>query len=186
MQFLTLSECGPILALTQPTIRGRLTFNKDVAARQMRLAAGPTRDVERLGYFAEALLRWLPNDRGRLLFIHSWASNLGNPFEALMAMRSGLGETRSLSEAPGHYIGPFSWTWDQFEITPDQAKEAGLLIGILFIVMGSGWYAWLAAENCADSIEFWEGNVLFYSEDRLRITAAKTILRTYNCRRKMR
>jgi hypothetical protein len=188
MRFLTPLECTPILASTRLAIpdTGGLALNERIAAGQSRLAAGPTRDVERLGYFVEALVRWLPQDHGRLLWINNWNTGLGNAFEAFKAIRQGLGEIRDLKEAPGHYFGPFSWIWDQVEMTQDQLEQTGILAGILFIVMGSGWDAWLVAEDCGDAIEFWEGNVLFYSGHLEKIADAETILRKFDCRREMR
>jgi hypothetical protein len=149
MRFLTPVECKPILTSTRLTVSdaGRLAVNERIAAGQSRLAAGPTRDVGRLGYFVEAIVRWLPQNYGRLLWINNWTPGLGNAFEAFKAMRQGLGEFRDLKEVPGQYFGPFSWSWDQLEMTQDQVEQTGILTGILFIVMGSGWDAWLVAEG---------------------------------------
>jgi hypothetical protein len=163
-----------------------LTHDVGVATQQKRLAAGPTRDVERLGYFVEALVRWLPQNHGRLLWINDWTVDLGSSFEAFKEIRQGLGEIRNLKEVPGHYVRPFSWTWDQVEMTQDQAEQTGILSGMLFMVMGSGWDAWLLAEDCGDAIEFWEGNVLFYSSNPEKIADASAILRDFDCRQEMR
>src|ERR1700744_3623332 len=118
MRFLTPLECTPIVASTPLAISdaGGLALNERIAAGQSRLAAGPTRDVERLGPLVEALVRWLPQNHGRLLLINDWTTGLGSAFEAFKAIRQGLGEVRDLKEAPGHYFGPFSWTWDQLEM----------------------------------------------------------------------
>jgi hypothetical protein len=67
-----------------------------------------------------------------------------------------------MQDVPGHYIGPFSWIWNQTEMISEQAEQTGLLSGLLFMIMGSAWSGWLLADGCPDAIEFWEGNLLFY------------------------
>jgi hypothetical protein len=179
MRFLTPPECETILRSTGLPIFGG-------SAASHRLAAGPPRDADRLGNFVEALLRWLPDNRGRLLWITGWSRGHGNPFEAFKAVRAGLCEHGDLADTPGHYVGPFSWTWDELEIVPDQARAASLLTGLLSMVMGSGWDAWLAAEDCGDTIEFWEGNVLFHAASAAKLEDAAALLRNFNARDHMR
>ncbi len=188
MRFLSPSECGPILASTHLKVseRGHLANREFTFDGIRRLAGGPNQDVDRLGDFVQALIRWLPKDRGRLLWISGTNTGSGNALEALKAMRVGLGERRALAASPGHYVGPFSWSWDQSEITRDQAAQTEILAGMLFIVMGCGWDGWLAAEQCADLIEFWEGNLLFYSMSPERINEARALQRQFGCREMMR
>jgi len=71
------------------------------------------------------------------------------------------------------------------EITPAQAEDEGLLVGILLWILACGWDAWLLADQTTDAIEFWEGNILFYSEEKRRLSAASTLLREHKAAPRM-
>ena len=186
MRFLSPEQAGDILGAQylRRTEAGEFALSH-IMAQQPRLAAGPTKHVERLGDFAEALLRWLPDNTGRLLWLTNWGSIYGNPCKGLEVLRLGLGERRDLSVAPSMYAEPHSWTWDPEDMTPAQVDDAGLLIAVLFMIMGAGWDAWLLADGTTDAVEFWEGNVLFYSHSPERLKAARKLLSVAHARMKM-
>jgi hypothetical protein len=78
--------------------------------------------------------------RHRLLWIDHWDSFFPSIYETFVAARVGLGETRSLSEAPGHYFDPYPYDErDQAKISPEQARETGILIGLMSLLMIGGW-----------------------------------------------
>jgi hypothetical protein len=155
-----------------------LILDRGIAARQIRIGGRPTPSVSRLAYFAEALNRWLPTSRARLLWVDHWDSL----YEFFVAARRGLGEIRSLSEAPGHYFDPFPYhERDQLKIPPEQARQIGILIGLMSIVMVGGWDGWLVAEGSSDRIEFWEGNFFFHSNDSSRLADAKALMIEFDC-----
>lgn len=186
MRILSPEQCAEILGqhYLSKTDAGEPTLS-GIVAQQPRLAAGPSKHVERLGYFAESLIRWLPNNAGRLLWVTNWGSLYGNPYKAFEAMRLGLGEHRELKAAPAMYAGPHSWTWDPEEMEEAQRDDAGLLVAALFMIMGAGWDAWLMSELTTDAIEFWEGNILFYSRSKTRLVTARKLLRTADARMTM-
>jgi hypothetical protein len=162
-----------------------LILEPKAAARQIRVGGRPSQ-VSRLAYFAEALNRWLPPNRHRLLWVNQWDSFFPSTYEFFLAARVGLGETSSLSEAPGHYFDPYPYDErDQTEILPEQAREIGILIGLMSLVMIDGWDGWLVAEGGSDRIEFWEGNIFFYSDVRSRIAVATSLMDQFDCPRNL-
>jgi hypothetical protein len=47
--------------------------------------------------------------------------------------------------------------------------------------MIDGWDGWLVAHGSADRIEFWEGNIFFYSSEKSRLADAKSLMDEFNC-----
>jgi hypothetical protein len=94
---------------------------------------------------------------------------------------------RSLSEAPGHYFDPYPYNErDQAKISPEQARQTGILIGLMSLLMIGGWDAWLVAEGSSDRIEFWEGNIFFHSSEAARTADAESLMDQFNCPRDLR
>ncbi|MCW5749247.1 MAG: hypothetical protein KIT36_23860, partial [Alphaproteobacteria bacterium] len=94
-----------------------------------------------------------------MLWIDYWNNDFPSAYALFVAARVGLGETRSLSEAPGHYFDPHPYgERDQTRISQEQARETGILVGLTSLLMINGWDGWLVAADSSDRIEFWEGN----------------------------
>lgn len=166
--------------------RNALVLEPTLASRQTRVGGQPPRDVRHLRYFAEALNRWHPTDKGRLLWVDHWTNDFPSTYETFIAARTGLGDARSLFEAPGHHFGPFPYhERDQMNISPEQAQQTGILIGFMSLIMIDGWDGWLVADGTSDRIEFWEGNVFFYSSEKLRLTAADSLMNQFECPRSL-
>jgi hypothetical protein len=72
---------------------------------------------------------------------------------------------------------------DQLKIPPEQARQTGILIGLMAVIMVGGWDGWLVAEGSSDQIELWEGNVFFHSNDPSRLADAKTLMMEFDCPR---
>jgi hypothetical protein len=51
------------------------------------------------------------------------------------------------------------------------------------MVMISGSDGYLLAGACSDRIEFWEGNLFFYSSRRERLSEAEALLKVFDCPR---
>jgi hypothetical protein len=176
------------VSLEHAWYRRALTLDHGIANRQTRIDGKPTFSIERLSYFIVALIRWLPTNRGRLLWVEHYEDYYPYPslHDSFMAIRAGLGEKRSLDDAPGHYFDPHDYEQeDQTEILPAHAADVDMMIGLISLVMVGGWDAWLIADSCADRIEFWEGNIFFYSEDRSSIARAESLLQDFNCSREL-
>jgi hypothetical protein len=186
MRFLSRSECAPFFSASHLEIadNGYLANRAQLPENLQRVEGGPPR-TERLGYFAEHLIRWLPSNCGRLFFLNEWTTIAGSPLGALRAMRDGLGEGRNVASVPGHYFGPRTWTWDQLGMSEDQMAESEVLVGMLILTMAGQWDGWLAAEGCGDLIEFWEGNVVYYSVNDEKIEKVREILLSLECRTHM-
>jgi hypothetical protein len=166
--------------------QGRLLTNEAIASTQTRIARGGLRDGRTLAGFCRTAIRWLPEGSRRAIAITDAWSGLGDALPALEAIRRGLGEERPLKDVPIHVTDVHSWTLDQLEMTPSQVCEEGLLVGILSLVLSCGWDAWLLADGCSDAIEFWEGNILFYSDRQSQLSKAKALLRVHKAASRMR
>jgi hypothetical protein len=162
--------------------RTAFVLNPAIASRQTRVGGRPTQDVSSLPDFVEALIRWYPPRVHRMLWIDQWNRDFPSACELFLAARIGLGETRSLSEAPGHCFDRYPYDErDQTRISHEQARETGILVGLTSLVMINGWDAWLIAGDGSDRIEFWEGNIFFYSSETSRLNAARSIMDQFNC-----
>lgn len=94
----------------------------------------------------------------------------------------GLGEQRSLVEAPGLYLGGQDWDeQDQTQVTAAQAESLGLLVGVVAMMMITGSDGWLISEGGVDRVEFWEGNFFFHSGDAGQIARANEIVDEFRC-----
>lgn len=161
-----------------------LVADSSLARRQARVGARPAADVTRLAHFSEALNRWLPSNRHRLLWIDHWSFDFPSIHETFIAVRAGLGEVRSLSEAPGHFFDPYPWDErDQTAISREQDRETSLLVGLISLVMIDGWDAWLVADGTVERIEFWEGNIFMHSNEPSRMAEAEALFSEFGCRR---
>jgi hypothetical protein len=164
---------------------GRIGLNlaPEIAARQDRVGGRPPSDLDQLRYFAEALIRWHPPATPRLLCVSAWNWHFPSIYDVFLAARRGLGETRPLPEAPAHYFDPYPYDErDQTKISPEQARETGILVGLMALMMIDGWDGWLLAGN-TDRIEFWEGNLFFYAHEAARLAAAEALMAEFECPR---
>ena len=166
--------------------RNALRPKDDLAAQQRRIDGRPPLGPSVLPAFCDALNRWHPPQIRRLLWVDDWGTG-GDAMTChpiVQAARAGVGDQRSLFEAPGHCFEAFPYDeWDQLAISPEQAHETGLMVGLLAIVMIGGWDGWLVAAGSADRIEFWEGNVCFYSDSKTRLAEAEAVFGKFDCPR---
>jgi hypothetical protein len=189
MQFLTTQELrtrfGPLgfqvvsnLALRRTTLH----LDSDAANRQQRIGTRLALDASLMLPFVEALNRWLPANCARLLWVDHWIDVYPSTHALFVAARLGLGEARPISEAPGHYFSaPPYHERDQLLISDEHSREVGVLIGLASLILLNQWDGCLVAEDCRDRIEFWEGNLFFYSEDAGRLTDASALLKEFKC-----
>jgi hypothetical protein len=178
------SKAGFSVSTAQEWYRTSLVLEPKISARQRRIGGRPPPLVTRLPQFSEALNRWLPSNQHRLLWIAHFNRDFPNTYALFIAARVGLGETRSLSEAPGHYFDPFEYhEQDQLLISPEQAQQTSILVGLMSLIMINGWDGCLIADDSVDRIEFWEGNILLYSEEELRLGDATSLMTQFDCPR---
>lgn len=166
---------------------GLLYPDEALSKAQARVDGRPPDNATTLPYFVNDLNGWLPNNTGRVLWMYDWDNNFPSPFEAFIAVRRAAGEARPISQARGHYFAPFPYhEQDQVEISEAQNTETGLLVGVVILVMCAGWSGYLVAEDCEDWIEFWEGNLFFYSHETEKVAAAEALLTRWHCSRQLR
>ena len=177
---------GFSIDLTNRWYRSALTLAATKARRQVRVAARQPPDIAVTSHFIRSLNRWLPSNRARLLWVDHWETGLfgGAENSIVSAAWRGLGEARTLHDAPGLYLDEQDWNeQDQTEIRPSQAEALGLLTGVAAIVMMTGSDGWLISAGSADRIEFWEGNFFFHSADATQIERANAIVDAFACDR---
>jgi hypothetical protein len=189
MRFLTKEEVVDLLGkagfsvMPNPHLdRIALVLEESVASRQNRVGGRPPPIISRLPHFVEALNRWLPLKMRRVLWVADWSSDVPSAYELFVAARSGLGEHRPLCEGPGICFDPPLYEGrDQVEMPPEQARETGLFIGLVSLIMINGWDGWFVADRSSDRVEFWEGNMFFYSSEAPRLAEAKSLMDQFDC-----
>lgn len=189
MQCLTLEDAEALLSrdgfaiVSKPDWkRPALVLKPAFAARQTRIGRRAAPAADRLLEFVDAANSWLPSKTRRLLWIENWETNYPNTYPAFVAMRGGLGEQRSLFEAPGHLFDAFPYDErDQLMRTREHDQEAGILVGLLSLVVIGGWDGRLIASGSTDQVEFWEGNIYFYATERSRLANAVALLDGFGC-----
>jgi hypothetical protein len=166
--------------------RHNLRPKGDIAARQRRIDGRPPQRPPDLPHFADGLNRWHPPNVRRLLWVDSAEVTVPSCHPLFMAARAGMGDGRSLFEAPGQCFEAFPYDeWDQMAVSPEQVHETGLLVGLVMLMMIGTWDGWLVAAGSADAVEFWEGNLFFYSDSKSRLAEAEAVLSKFDCPREL-
>ncbi len=101
--------------------RTALRLKKPFDAQQ-RVGGSPP-DALRLIALAAHMNEWLPPHQHRLLWVDSCDWYHPSIHETFVAVRAGLGETRSVLDAPGHYFDPFPWD-ELDEVDPENGTVA--------------------------------------------------------------
>ena len=175
---------GFSISLENRSYRQALVLADAKASRQARIAAELPCDPGRLAYFVRTLNCWLPTNCARMLWIDHWETMLFEGYENAIvdAAWRGLGEARSLEEAPGLYLDSQDWNeQDQTLISEPQAKARGILSGVVIMLMTTGSDGWLISEGSTDRIEFWEGHFFFHSADQEQLKRADEIVDEFGC-----
>jgi hypothetical protein len=194
MRCLSPTEARPIIGRLGFSIssepsghRSALRLDRIRAAGQKRIGARPPPDIGRIPGFIRAVNRWLPSNSQRLLWVDEWErGDYGHEHAVIAAARLGLGEPRSLEEAPGHLFDRRNWAEeDQLSIPAEMARALGLLTGLTSLLMMTGSDGWLISDESTDQIEFWEGNLFFHSRDRTQLGRADAIIDEFGCSRQI-
>jgi len=190
MRCLSVTEAADLLgglgfSILSQSGRNSLRLRSGIVSAQARTQGSPPIACW-LSDFAAALIRWHTNDGARLLWIDHWGDLIQSAQAFVMAARVGLGETRSLSEAPGHYFDPHPYNKRYPpDVSAAHAQELSVMIGFIVAMIVNQWDGWLIDTNSTERIEFWEGNVLFYSADKKHLAASQSILDGFGCDPKM-
>jgi hypothetical protein len=177
-----LNASGFYLYFQRDSGRKALRLEESIRSRQHRIGGRVVSDAARLPHFVEAINRWLPTNRWRILWVESWNPFFPSVHDVFISARKGLGEYRSLEECPGHYFRPHDYDMvDQLEMPHEQIEDVNILTCLAILILSGGWDAILLANNCNDTIEFWEENILFNSSDMVRIECARSIMENFDC-----
>jgi hypothetical protein len=175
-----LGEYGFRIDQNESWYRLGLVLDTVSASAQMRVDACPSAKPSRILGFAEAANRWLCPNKRRILWIEHYETAFPSPYDVFIATRRGLGEVRSLVEAPGHSFEahPYDQT-DQIDMGKDQEHEANIIAGLSTLILVGGWDGWLIAEGDTDRIGFWEGFIYFYSSSAAQIDRAQLLINEF-------
>jgi hypothetical protein len=176
---------GFSVSLEHAWYRSALILDQARAIGQRRIAAEQPSDFDQIRYLIRDLNKWLPPNRERLLWVDHWEEGIFG-FDHAMAATTwrGLGETRTLSEAPGILFDAQNWNEeDQLEIDPVQKHARSLMLGLVSLLMMTDSDGWLISADSLDRIEFWEGNFFFHSKNKTQLKLANNIVDRYGCKR---
>jgi hypothetical protein len=124
---------------------------------------------------------WLPKNSQRLLWIDHFEDSFPSQKRPFLNV---LGEDLAsdhLVENPAILFAPLSDDLlDQLAGTHEQNAEAEALIALCTLLSVGSWDAKLLTSGSTDYVEFWEGNVLFYSESTDTLDRANKLFDLYN------
>ncbi|TDT76896.1 hypothetical protein BDE40_0168 [Litoreibacter halocynthiae] len=124
---------------------------------------------------------WLPKNSHRLLWIDHFEDGFpSQKHQFLNVLGEGLASDH-LVENPAILLGPLSDDlMDQTAGKYEQNVEAEALVVLCTLLSVGGWDAKLLTNGSTDYVEFWEGNVLFYSENTEALNRATKIFDLYD------
>lgn len=174
------------VSLEHAWYRAALCLDSTHTASQTRIAAEQPSNFGDIPHFVQRLNRWLPNHHARLLWVDHWeTAAFEGVLESMVAATwRGIGEMRSLGEAPGLYLDAQDWEDDdQTAISSPHSEALGILVGVVTILMMTYSDGWLIADGCTDRIEFREGHFFFHSDDPQKLSLAEAIVDEFSCKR---
>lgn len=131
-------------------------------------------------YVFLAMADWLPRNTHRLLWIDHFEDGYPSQTRHFLNILGTDLPSDHLIENPAILLGPFSSDLiDQPAGTPEQDDEGEALIALCTLLSVGNWDAKLLAKGSTDYVEFWEGNVLFYSQSAEAIERAEEMLEQY-------
>ncbi len=159
-----LSPQGFSVSLEHEWYRSALILDQAHTCTQHRIAAEPPSSFGQISSFVRSLNQWLPPNQKRVFWADRWETGFFGGHEnslAALAWR-GLGDGRTLQEAPGLLFDAEDWSEeDQLQITATHAEASGLIVGLVTLLMMTLSDGWLISTNTTDRVEFWEGNFFF-------------------------
>lgn len=127
-----------------------------------------------------AMSEWLPKGSHRLLWIDHIEEVFPSQKNHFLSVLDPNCRPDHLVENPAIVFGPFSDDiWDEEVGSYEQNLEAEALVTLCSLLTIGTWDAKLLTAGSTDYIEFWEGNVLFYSESVDSLKEANELLETY-------
>jgi hypothetical protein len=148
--------------------------------------------LERIGRFFDpcplelsqvflAMVDWLPKNSYLLLWIDHFEDGFPSQKNHFLNVLDKELPSDHLVENPAILFGPLSCELsDQLVGTHAQNAEAEALITLCILLSAGGWDAKLLTNASTDYIEFWEGNVLFYSEHTEALNRAAELCDLYD------
>ncbi|WP_072777858.1 hypothetical protein [Marivita hallyeonensis] len=124
---------------------------------------------------------WLPKTSQRLLWIDHFSDGFPSQNRHFLNILGQGFASDYLVENPAILLAPLSDDLlDQLAGTHEQNAEAEALIALCTLLSVSGWDAKLLTSGSTDYVEFWEGNVFFYSESNDALNRAAELFDFYD------
>ncbi len=154
----------------------RIDYERSIKRRLADLSIRPVLHSALLPTFLLELVRWVSQGSSRLLWIEHYKSGFLS-FE--MSFHSLLGRIEnisSLNESPGFYFEPID-VQEAFNqsLEAEPSAELEKMLSLLCVVLLAEWDAKLLSLDGCDHVEFWEGNVVFYSDSLEKIKLAREV-----------
>lgn len=161
--------------------------------RRLLYRIGDGADVsQRIGRFLDAhpfqltyvflsMAKWLPKNTHRLLWVDHFADGFPSQKGHFLNILGDNLASDHLVENPAILFGPLSDDLeDQLAGTPQQNVEAEALVTLCTLLCVGHWDAKLLSCGSTDYVEFWEGNLLFYSESPKALNRAAEMFDFYD------
>ncbi|PRY78407.1 hypothetical protein CLV80_104376 [Yoonia maritima] len=137
-------------------------------------------DPFNLSYVFLSMADWHPKSTHRLLWIDHFSDGFLSQKRNFLKILGDDLPSNHLAENPGILLGPLSdELMDQLAGTHQQRTEAEELATLCILLSVGNWDAKLLTSGSTDYIEFWEGNIFFYSESIEALHRATKILNFY-------
>lgn len=134
------------------------------AGTQLKVTTSKPDERRVLAQYAAYLAGWLPCDTTRMLWVSGgWDKVSLNMFEK---MRKGFGESRSLTDAPGHL----------FEASD---QENCLLTGFAYLMMACDWCGYIVPECGNEFVFLGDEHVVFSSTEVPKIREVSDLVAHY-------
>ena len=131
-------------------------------------------------YVLLSIADWLPKSTHRLLWIDYCTDGFPSQKPHFLKILGDDLPSDHLVANPAILLGPFSDDLtDQQAGTPEQIIESEALVILSTLLCIGHWDAKLLTNGSTDYVEFWEGNVLFYSESTEALDRAAELLDFY-------
>lgn len=169
-------------ALGEGSFYGRSVSLKHRSETICRCGGRPILDLSLVPSFIVDVNRWLPNRHPRLLYICHFEEGFPSPIDALRTLHGDSGRAADGDPPRGYLFPMLDYDLaDQAAIETELYRETSLLVGLVGLILLGGWDAILFCPDREEWIEFWEGNILFYSVSDGRLQQAELLLQNYGC-----
>jgi hypothetical protein len=160
-----------------------LVFPHDAQRETQTLIAQLPEKSQKLTYFLERVVDWLPRGGERFLWLSDWTTYPPHPLAFFETVRFGCGESRHIIEAPGCLFESDSGSANQeFSDVPDTST----LIGFSLLAVNFNWQAYLVTRHEMSHVYLGDEFISFFTTDDRKLDEAFALARRFELRIKQR